>query len=458
MDRRNFLSLAKTTGAISIGLTVGMHANIVNAETKSKHVFNAADYGLEPNISSDQTNILQQAIDAATAKQQSLFIPAGFYNIKAVTLPTNCHIFGVNGQTKLIQKDDSPIILCENVANIQINTLIFEGNFASSPNSKIIDFSSVDGFMIEQCKVYNSQGNGFMIYKSTGQIIANEFSSLGHVAIFATDCKNLKIIRNTIQNIDNNGILIWQGNKADDGSIISHNHISKIDSKAGGTGQNGNGINIFKANKVIVSENQFDDCFFSAVRINNGDNCQIINNNCSNIGEVALYAEFAFNGVIINNNMVDLAAAGISISNLNDNGHLAVCKGNLLRNLTLRFDRDGENDPRSFGIAAEGDVLIEGNVIENATSFGIGGGYGAYQRNLSIVNNMVKDCGYGIIFSVAPNAGKVAISNNSIANGRKQAIAGFEWDKIATDDLIHDNQKFDQGSYANVHISNNVTI
>ncbi|NRA87247.1 MAG: TIGR03808 family TAT-translocated repetitive protein [Rhizobiales bacterium] len=204
------------------------------------------------------------------------------------------------------------------------------------------------------------------------------------------------------------------------------------------------------------TDNRFDDCFYSAVRINSGSNCQIINNNCTNIGEVALYAEFSFNGVIINNNLVDLAGAGISIANLNEEGHLVVCKGNLLRNLTLRPTQIGDDDPRAFGIAAEADALIEGNIIENATNFGIGGGYGEFQRNIMVNNNMIKDCGYGITPSVAQNAGKMTISNNSINNATKGAIIGFEWEDATTKDLVNDDQKFGEGSYDNLHISNNV--
>src|SRR3712207_8272424 len=37
-------------------------------------------------------------------------------------------------------------------------------------------------------------------------------------------------------------------------------------------------------------------------RSNSGDNVQIVGNACSNLGEVAIYSEFSFEGVVIANN------------------------------------------------------------------------------------------------------------------------------------------------------------
>jgi putative cofactor-binding repeat protein len=48
------------------------------------------------------------------------------------------------------------------------------------------------------------------------------------------------------------------------------------------------------------------------------------------LGEVALYAEFDFPGTVIANNIVDTAAMGISVTNFNEGGRLAVLQGNLI--------------------------------------------------------------------------------------------------------------------------------
>ena len=122
----------------------------------------------------------------------------------------------------------------------------------------------------------------------------------------------------------------------------SANRIERIAAKSGGSGQNGNAINVFRAGSVMVSGNRIADCAFSAIRSNSGSNCQMIGNSCARLGEVALYAEFSFEGAVIANNLVDKAATGVAVTNFNEGGRLAVVQGNLIRNLFLRKDADAQ--------------------------------------------------------------------------------------------------------------------
>ncbi|MCJ8323110.1 MAG: TIGR03808 family TAT-translocated repetitive protein [Rhizobiales bacterium] len=457
LDRRKFLTLS---GAASLGFGVSLAPHITQAAAlpspSQSHSLNAADFGLKPNSSANQSAALQTAINAAATQNLPLFIAAGSYIVADIMLPNDIHVFGVYGKSILRQRGDIPILLNRESRTITLENLMFDGNQSAPQIGAIISFSYTNNIHIARCHFYNGKGSGLDLFKCSGEVSSNKFYDLGQTALFSNDGKNLKISQNDIQDIGNNGILVWQSDKDDDGSIISNNHISKIKTNNGGNGQNGNGVNVFRANNVIVSNNRFDDCAYSAVRINAGDNCQIINNNCTNIGEVALYAEFGFNGVIINNNLVDLAGAGISITNLDQGGHLAVCKGNLLRNLTLHATATQYDDARAFGIGAEADALIEGNIVENATHYGIIGGFGEFQRNVNVLNNMIKDCGYGITPSVAPNAGKMFISHNHISNAKLGAVVGFEWDQPKSSELAGKQQDFGQGQYPNLSLHNNV--
>ncbi|MBL1419183.1 MAG: TIGR03808 family TAT-translocated repetitive protein [Alphaproteobacteria bacterium] len=454
MNRRKFLAFS---GTAAMGAAASLTPSIAQAAPPTNSL-NAADLGLKPNISANQSAIFQQVVDGAAAKQLPLFIPAGSYVVGDILLPSNIHIYGVKGQSILAQRSDMPILFNIDSDNIMLENINFNGNQAGLKLGAMVRINGAKNLTITQCQFFNSNGNGLHLYGCGGQIISNHFHDIDQAALFCENSHKLTIVRNEIYDIGNNGILIWQEKKADDGSIISHNHIYKINDNDGGNGQNGNGINVFKANNVIISDNQFEQCAYSAVRVNDGNNCQIVNNQCHNIGEVALYAEFGFNGVMINNNLVDTAGAGISVANLDQDGHLALIKGNLLRNLTLRAKATENDDSRAYGIAAEADALIEGNVVENATNFGIGGGYGEFLRNVSVVNNMLKDCGYGITASVAQGAGRMTISHNSINNAHQGAIVGFEWDQITTSDLVDQDQTFDQGSHNNLYIRNNVVI
>jgi len=101
-------------------------------------------------------------------------------------------------------------------------------------------------------------------------------------------------------------------------------------------------VNVFRAGSVLVSSNRIADCAFLAIRSNAGSNCQMVGNSCARLGEVGLYAEFAFEGAVIANNLVDKGATGISVTNFNEGGRLAVVQGNLIRNL---FFRKGADSP-----------------------------------------------------------------------------------------------------------------
>ena len=100
----------------------------------------------------------------------------------------------------------------------------------------------------------------------------------------------------------------------------------------------------------------------------------VIGNSCARAGEVALYAEFAFEGAVIANNIVDDAAMGISVTNFNEGGRLAVVQGNLIRNVFFRKDVDA----RGIGIgvsvdSAAGKALITDNLIAGAKDGAIPG-------------------------------------------------------------------------------------
>ncbi|WP_204311159.1 right-handed parallel beta-helix repeat-containing protein, partial [Klebsiella michiganensis] len=87
------------------------------------------------------------------------------------------------------------------------------------------------------------------------------------------------------------GILVWRTLAGDDGTMVEGNRIEDIAARDGGSGQNGNAINVYRAGNVTVSGNKIRGCAFSAVRANGAANVAISNNNCSSLGETALYIE-----------------------------------------------------------------------------------------------------------------------------------------------------------------------
>src|SRR5207245_9428410 len=132
-------------------------------------------------------------------------------------------------------------------------------------------------------------------------------------------------------------------------------------------GQYGNAINVFRSANVIVRGNRIRNCAFTAVRGNAASNIHIEGNSIANSREVALYAEFGFEGALIANNTVDGAATAVAVTNFNQGGRHAVVHGNLIRNLLPK--RPSGTDPgdgAGIGIYVEADTAVAGNVVEDA--------------------------------------------------------------------------------------------
>jgi len=255
----------------------------------------------------------------------------------------------------------------------------------------------------------------------------------------------LDLIVQTIRAAGNGGIRVWQSEPRADGSPIADNRIDDIAARADGDyGQNGNAINAFRAGNVIRQ------AAFSAIRGNAAANIQIIGNSRSALDEVAIYSKFGFEGAVIAENVVDGAAFGVSVTNFNNGGRLAVVQGNVIRNLAAHRPQGG-SDFAGLAIGVEADTAVTGNVIDNAPFMGISVGTGQYLRDVTVSGNVVRTAGIGIGVSVAAGAGHAAITGNLIAGAKRGAIVGMEWDKAVTGDLARDGA----ARYPQLTIANN---
>ena len=393
----------------------------------------AQDVGLLPDTDFDQTIALRAALGAGSTH---VFLGAGRYRISNLRLPSGIMISGVPGSTVLVQAGSDPLFLAEGETDITLSGLSFDGDGAGGDlwHGGLIHFSNCTNVVLRDCAVDNTALNGITLIGSSGLVDNCRVSGSRHTGIFIYDAAGVTISGNQVSDCANGGIRVWRGEAGADGTILVGNRISAIDWSDGGNGQNGNGINIFRADGVTISNNHISDCAFSAIRLNATNNTQIIGNTCLESGEVAIFSEFAFTGSIIANNIIDGAAAGISMTNYNDGGRLAACTGNIVRNL---YPRSEVNPDLSapYGIAAEADAVISDNLIDNVPGTGIVAGWGPYLRDVTISGNLIRDVDHGIVVSVADGAGAASITGNTIAEARESAISGNAWWDVVTPDL-----------------------
>lgn len=443
-SRRVFLTAA-SAGVLTSGLSRAAWAQALPS------ALNARDFGVKTG-GGDQSTALQRAIDQATLKQMPLFLPGGDYAVSNIILPSGLQFIGVPGQSTLSYNGGGGLLNANGSKNVSLRGLSLKGNKLdlSSASRALFVASNTSRLLMDDCCIFDSSANCISLRSVSGRIDNCELANARKAALFSIDARGLIITANHVHDCDNNGILVWRSKKSEDGTIVTQNRIQNIATVDGGSGQNGNGINIFRAHNVIASQNRISDCAFSAVRSNAGSACQIIGNSCSRIKEVALYAEFGFEGAVIAQNIVEDAAAGVSITNFNNGGRLGVCANNIIRNL---FVRKGEKDQRGIGIGVEADTLVTGNLVENAPRIGIALGWGKYMRDVSVTNNIVRKSRIGIAASITLGAGKALIANNLISGSKTHAIAGFDYGKTLPQELL---ESANATAFANLTISGNV--
>ncbi len=383
---------------------------------------------ISPEKSGDQTQRLQAAIDEAQRTGIPVSLGKGKFRVRSLRISSAVEIIGSAGQTILEAIDDQPIIDIAKSGTVTLRGLTFSSD---DKKTDLVSAGDVKRLYVTECQFIGG-GTGLNMQRCSGRIIGNNCQYQENSGIFSNDSKGLEIASNTVSDIGNNGILVWRSEPGEDNSIVTNNHVSRVAARDGGSGQNGNGINVYRAGHVMIANNRVTDCAYSGIRNNSGANSQIIGNSISRANEVALYVEFAFQGAVVADNLITDVGFGISITNFDVDGRLAMCSGNIIRNArgskTLGVTLGG-------GIHAEADTIITNNVIEDGLDVGISLGWGPHCRNLTAMNNLIRNCPKGISVSVANGARKAVIMGNTIDNAKQAAVIGMDHLEPATGDL-----------------------
>jgi uncharacterized secreted repeat protein (TIGR03808 family) len=453
--RRSFLFGAglATMGAVSARHAMAATGDNSVTQANLRGTIDAAQFGLQASIMDDQSRAFQAMLEVASDRGAPVHLPPGDYVVSNVVLPKNVRISGSPGATRIVYGGGGHFLAAENTNRLEIKDIVLDGaNRTFSEGVRgLVDVRSVASLSLDHCEFAGSPASAIVAERSAGRIERCTISGAVDVAIYCIDSNGMTIAQNTIRDCGNGGILVHRWQNGADGTMIIGNRIERIGASSGGTGQNGNGINVFRASNVMVANNSVSDCAFSAIRANSSSDIQIAGNSCNRCGETAIYTEFAFEGAVVTGNIVDEAANGISIVNFDHGGRMAVCSNNLIRNLTESGPYKSDGIGFGIGISAEADTTISGNVIEGAPKFGILIGWGKYLRDVVASANVIRECGTGIAVSAVEGAGRALISGNVVSQSRHGAIVGYEWTKPSTGDLAETSF----GHPANVAVERN---
>jgi uncharacterized secreted repeat protein (TIGR03808 family) len=432
MHRRTFLSAALGTAALA-----PTAANASYAPAMLRGSIDANERGLVAGAAQDQGRLLQKLLVDAAKEDRPLFVPPGRYLISNVILPSRARLAGVAGATEFAFAGNGHMLSAENAERIELSGLVIDGKGEALADyvPGLLYIAQSQAVTIERCEIRGSSKAGIALDRSAGRIERITVGSARDAGIRAIESAGLAIVDNTVTDCGNGGILVWRWSEGDDGTIVSGNRVERIAAKDGGTGENGNGINVFRADGVIVANNHIADCAFTAVRANSASNVQILGNSCRNSGEVGIYSEFAFSGALIANNIVDRAATGISVSNFREGGHMAVVANNIVRNIVDSGPYPPDAPGFGVGISVEADVAASGNIVDGAPLYGLMLGWGPYLRDVAATGNVIRRSPIGIAVSVVEGSGSAVISDNLIAGAGHGAIVGMRWADRASGDL-----------------------
>jgi uncharacterized secreted repeat protein (TIGR03808 family) len=448
IDRRRLFVMSALSSTVPASMLIAPAA----AAPLSSLGVDATSLGVRAGGGAEQTRMLQDAIDRTAGARVPLMLGPGVYRTGTLNLPTGTQIIGVHGATRLVFIGGNALISATAADHITLAGLVLDGAARPMPdNTGLVVINQGNDIRITDCDIVGSSRSGVVLNQISGSICANTIVGAGDVAIHALDSKSLLIQGNIVRDAGNTGILVMRSEKGDDGTLIYDNRIENTHARSGGAGQYGNAINVFRAANVIVRGNHINHAAFSAIRANSASNIQIVGNTALDLGETAIYVEFAYEAAVISSNTVTGAAIGICMANFYDGGRMGVIQGNLIRNLKPKRPAGTDpNDTAGIGIFAEADTAITGNVIENAPFIGIALGWGPYQRDVSVTGNVVRNAQYGISASVTKGAGNVVISGNLIAASGQGAIVGTDFAKPVTGDLSTQPTRF-----AHLEISGN---
>jgi uncharacterized secreted repeat protein (TIGR03808 family) len=433
VDRRSFL--AGALGAAAVAPAAAAVSPAGQAELRG--TLDTAELGIDPHSRTDGSASLQHLLDMASNEDRQVYLPPGDVVVSELRLPARTRLAGVPGATRLIFGGGRFMISGDGAEIVELAGLTIDGSGLPLDQAMpgIVYLAECSGVSIDNCTVVNSGASGLAFDRSAGRIARTTVRNAAHAGMRIIEARGMSIADNIVDDCGNGGILVWRWSEGEDGTIVTGNRVSRIGATDGGTGANGNGINIFRADGVIVANNRITDCAFTSIRANSANNVQITGNNCRGAGEVGIYSEFAFEGALIANNIVDGAATGISVVNFSEGGRIAVVSGNIVRNLTGSGPYEPEAPGFGTGIAIEADAAVTGNVIDGAPLSGMAIGWGPYLRDVAVTGNVIRRAPVGVAVTVVDGAGAAVIADNLISGAEKGAIVGMRWAETATGDL-----------------------
>ena len=286
---------------ISAAITVAGPAMIATPAKALLSVLgvDAAQLGVRAGAADDQSQALQRAIDQAAKSGAPLALGPGVYRVGDLKLPAGAQLVGVRGATRLVLSRGTSLISASHTEHPALSGLVFDGGGIPLGSGRgLIHFTDGRKIKISDCEIVRTGGTAISLDQCDGEIANNTITDAAEVAIHSLDARGLIVASNVIAKAGNGGIQIWQSDKRDDGTIVADNRIEDTAARGGGSGRTATPSMSFVPAMSSCAE------IASATPRSRGarqlaSNIVIVGNACKDVGEVAIYSEFDFEGAVI---------------------------------------------------------------------------------------------------------------------------------------------------------------
>jgi hypothetical protein len=136
----------------------------------------------------DQTEMLQEAVDAAAGSGLPLFLPPGTYSTRRLELRSGTHLTGVPGQSILRCRGGSGLIGIEHAKDIRLESLVLDGDGKDmGVGGALLAATMVERLQLSNCRFLRSGSGGILVSRCEGLAITGNIVDKAATGIAVTN-------------------------------------------------------------------------------------------------------------------------------------------------------------------------------------------------------------------------------------------------------------------------------
>ena len=248
IDRRHFFGATAATGAFTATEAVAAPPARSSTVPVSSLGVEAMHLGVRFNGTDDQTEALQRAIDRTAGARLPLSSrPASIAHAgwccRRARSSSACR-----GATRLVATDHAPLIVARDADHISLSGIIFDGSGKTLPEKAgLVHLANGRGVAIRDCEMLGAGRNGIVLEGVEGEVTGTTITGAPaprSSRSMRAGCRS-RATRSAARSTT--AFRCGARRRGDDGTQVIDNRIEDIGAQNGGSGQNGNAINVFRA-------------------------------------------------------------------------------------------------------------------------------------------------------------------------------------------------------------------